>query len=387
MDTLIYSEVPVWLIGQLVDIHVDVAISANAGTVWPDDPGILDERVGLAVQGIIVVNGIVRRHQLVNQSITVTFETIGIATALAVRADVGVRVDFGEGIGVWRSQIQGRDRVENVARQRRVVHVLPIGRERDAIEALQLPHDGRAFLAEVERVALVGRHVLRDAEHRYVLRQSAPRLARAEIEHDEARPAFVGAVDEVGDSLARLGAIRVQVEPQVVEVRVWIVDGRGEGEGLVYGVVGQRDRNDLWATRLCVGHRGIALRVVDRRPSRVEHPERLGSWEHAVVGGWRDPYCLNRDEACRIATAKRDAIPGGVELSDGQIQTEIWIRLLCGFVDDYTKRVPVSAAGVRGEDAAIRGNCNAYRPLVVVYCATVSGMFASITCLVWGTIQ
>ena len=43
----ICAVVPHRLIGQLIDIHIQIPISRNARTVRPDDPGVSDERMGL----------------------------------------------------------------------------------------------------------------------------------------------------------------------------------------------------------------------------------------------------------------------------------------------------------------------------------------------------
>jgi hypothetical protein len=82
-----------YLIEQLIDVEVNVPISANTRAIGPQDARIANERVRLAVaigRRVVEVHSIVLRHQLVHEPIVVTFEAIGIATSLAVVADIAV---------------------------------------------------------------------------------------------------------------------------------------------------------------------------------------------------------------------------------------------------------------------------------------------------------
>ena len=91
--------------------------------------------------------------------------------------------------------------------------------------------EGEAGAALVEGHALVGRYVFEGAEGGGVLGQLAPGFAGSEVEHDETVAALVTAVIDVADSFAGGSDVCSHVEAQVVHVRIWVVDGSGEGIG------------------------------------------------------------------------------------------------------------------------------------------------------------
>lgn len=136
MHSSVLSKIPIRLIRQLVDVHVDIAIRPYASTVGPDDSGIPHKPVCQAVFGVEVVDAIVLRHELVNEAVGVAFEAVGVAAALSVGGDIGMGLDFGKRVGVAGAQVARRDGVENALGEWRVIHRVPIGGELDSIEAL-----------------------------------------------------------------------------------------------------------------------------------------------------------------------------------------------------------------------------------------------------------
>lgn len=214
------------------------------------------------------------RHELVNQTVGVALEAVGIAAALPVGGYVGVGFDFGEGIGVAGAEVARGDGVECVLGEGRVVHCSSVGGELEAVETFLLPLDGHAALTQVEGVTLVAWDVVFAAEDGCVLGEASPGVARAEIDHDEAGATFVGGVNEVGDALAGgIAQIGVEVEAEIVQVAVWVVHAGWKGVGVVYRVVRQTDGYEFRASRLGVGHTGVALSTVDGRTPGVDCPQ------------------------------------------------------------------------------------------------------------------
>lgn len=208
-----------------------------------------------------------------------------------------------------------------------------------------------AELAEIERNVLIRRYVLVDAQHRRVLTQPAPRLAGAEVEHDEAWTSFVGAVDEVGNTLAvRARHVGAQIEAQVVEIAIGEVDIGREGVGLVEGVIAATDvhSEQLGAAGLCVDHGGNHLSIHDGRATSVEDPKGFGT--RRCLGG--DVEGLDVDQAGGIRAAERNAVVGGVDLRGRQILNRPVLRerLLGGQVRDDSESVGKVSAGVAGKD-------------------------------------
>jgi len=362
VQAAIDAEVPVRLERQLVDVHVEVSVRGDRRRVGPENAWVADEGLGLADRWVEVVDGVLGWHQLVDQSVAVALEAVAVAAALALGGYVGVRPDLGQWVAVALAQVGGWDRVERVGGQWRVVNCLAVGAELDTVETLLLPGDGHAELAEVEWVAEVRWDVVWYAKNRVVLFQTAPGLAGTEIEHDETVAALVGGVDDVGDSLASGGDVGVEVEADVVHVRVWVVNGRWEGVGLVDGVVGQRDRNKLWSTELSIWHGWVACSAVDSRTSSVENPKSL--WSGA--GLWSDVECLNRDESADVATAEGDAGNGGVQGIWCNLEGLGWIGCLGSLVDGLTESVLVATAGVANKEATGGRDSKTDGPLVVV---------------------
>lgn len=160
-------------------------------------------------------------------------------------------------------------------------------------------------------MALIARHIILTAQDRRILRETSPGLSCTEIYHDEARAAFVGRINEVGNSFAgRVGKIRIEVESQVIEIAVRIVHTRREGESLVDGVVRQIDRYKFRSAWLGVGHAWVTLRVMHSRSSGVNRPE--GLWTLRVARCY--VHSLHADESRGISRTERDPVPGRVEL-------------------------------------------------------------------------
>lgn len=82
---------------HLIDVHIDIPIESNRRAIWPDDARVSEEAVRLAIAircRVVVIDGVVRGHELVDEAIGVALEAIGVATTLAVAADVAVGVEL-----------------------------------------------------------------------------------------------------------------------------------------------------------------------------------------------------------------------------------------------------------------------------------------------------
>ena len=115
MHSQIHTIIPLRLIRQLVDIHVEIAICADTRGVRPEDPWIADKAVDLQVGRVIVVDGVVGGHEHVDAALIVAFEAVGLAAALAEPGDIVAGGLFGEGIGGWGEEVGGGDAVEVLA--------------------------------------------------------------------------------------------------------------------------------------------------------------------------------------------------------------------------------------------------------------------------------
>jgi len=155
LDSSVYIEVPIRLVWKLVDVHVEITIRTNASTVRPDDTRVLEPTMSLEIGGIVVVDGVVSGHQLVDQSIAVTFEAIGVTTTLAVVRDVRVSCEFGKRITVPSAEVDTWDGIEVVGSERAVVHSLSIGSKLDTIKTFLLVADRHAKLIEVSARLLI----------------------------------------------------------------------------------------------------------------------------------------------------------------------------------------------------------------------------------------
>lgn len=162
-----------------------------------------------------------------------------------------------------------------------------------------------------------------------MLRQSSPGSSRIQVEDDEAVSALVGGIDEVSDP----GAV-VEIEADVVEVRVWVVDGRGKSVRPGDLVRSQVDRDQFGAPDGGIGHGAI-----DGRPSGVDHPE----------GVARDVECLHGDEVVGQSHASH-GIRGEVGKPAGRrVQGLVRVRLLCCRPGHHAERVGVVAPSVADE--------------------------------------
>ena len=291
--------VPIGLVRQLVDVEVNVPVEPDVCRIGPDDPRVPDVRFRLQRRGIVNVDGVLLRHEHVHGAVAVGAEAVCVAAALTQVHHVVGRALRAQDVERWiRAEVARFDAVEVVARQRGVVHDVAVEGEFGAVEALGYVGQGQTRAALVKGYPLVRGHVVEGAERGRVPVQLAPGFARAEVQHDEARAAFVAAVDDVGYPLARCGGVGAHVEAEVVHVRVWVVDARRERVGSADGVVGQVDGYEFGPPGGCVRHRE-RFRFVRARSSRVEDPE-------GVVRG--DEKGLHADEGvCRVAT-ERDPI-------------------------------------------------------------------------------
>ena len=211
MHPQILPIVPHGLIRQLIDIHIKVPIRPDTRAIRPDNTRVSDVAVRLQVARVVVVDSIMLRYELVHQPIRVPLKAIPVPTALAQTADVIVRRLVGERVAVAFAQVRGGHRVEHVAGERGVVDGVAVGRDLDPVEPFLQVADGAAERLLVEGVALVGGHVLVHAQHGVVLREASPGFAGGEIEHDEAGPALVAAVDDVGDALSAGRDVRSKI--------------------------------------------------------------------------------------------------------------------------------------------------------------------------------
>lgn len=293
MHPPVHAVVPVRLVRQLINVHVDVTIRGDARTIGPYDSWVPHKPMGLSILWVKVVNRVLLRHQLVDEPIRIALEAVRIAAALPMARYIGVRFNFSQRIGVTCAKIPCRDRVQHVRRERGVVQSLSVGRELYPVEAFLLPANRHATLSEVERVTLVRGHVVETTQDGEILCEAPPGFARAEIHHDEARSAFVGRVYEIGDAMARgIREIGIEIEAEVIEVRIGIVHARWKREGLVDGIICKRYGYKFRASRLGVRHRGVALGVVHRGSTCIDCPERF--WTLGV--GRRDVDGLDADE-------------------------------------------------------------------------------------------
>ena len=169
MHPEIHAIIPLGLIRQLVNIHVEIPIRAYTRGIRPEDPRIADKAMDLQVRRVVVVDGVVGGHEHVDAAVVVAFEAVGLAAALAEPGDVVAGGLFGEGVGGRGEEVGGGDAVEGLARQRAVVDVGAVRGDLDAVEAFLLVGEGGAGVAVVEGVALVGGDGAWDAEDGGVL--------------------------------------------------------------------------------------------------------------------------------------------------------------------------------------------------------------------------
>ena len=291
--------VPIRLIRQLVDVEINVPIEPHIGRIRPNDPRVPHVRLRLQGRRIVHVNRILLRHEHVHGPVAVPAEPVGVAAPLTQVFDVVGRALRAQGvIGRVRAEVLRFDAVEIVAGEGGVVHDVAVEGELDAIEAFLDVGQRQAGAALVKGQALVGGDVAWGAEGGGVLGQLAPRLAGAEVEHDEARPALVAAIDNICDTLAGSGGVGSHVETDIVHVGIGIVDAGQKGVGPDDGVVVEVDGYQLWSARRGVWH-GQHFRLVRAGSSSVKDPE-------SIVGS--DEQGLNADECfCRV-TSKWDAI-------------------------------------------------------------------------------
>ena len=217
--------VPIRLIRQLIDVEIKVAVEPDIGRIRPNDPRVPHVRLRLQGGGIVQVNGILLRHEHVHGAVAVAAEAVGVAAALAEVLDVvGRALRAQDVVGRVRAQVLRFDAVEVVAGEGGIVHEVAVEGELDAVETLLDMGQRQARAALVKGLALVGGDVAWGAEGGGMLSQLAPRVAGAEVEHDEACAALVAAVDDVGDALAGCGGVGSHVETDVVHVGIGIVD-------------------------------------------------------------------------------------------------------------------------------------------------------------------
>lgn len=75
----------------------------------------------LQIVRVVVVDGVLGGHELVDATLRVAFEAVGVAAALAVAAYVAVGCQGGEGVGVAGAEVEGRNAVEGCAGEGGVV--------------------------------------------------------------------------------------------------------------------------------------------------------------------------------------------------------------------------------------------------------------------------
>lgn len=80
--------VPVRLVGELVDVEVDVPVKAQVGAVRPEDARVPDVRFRLQGGGVVVVDGVLLGHEHVDRAVAVAGEAVRVAAALAEVLDV-----------------------------------------------------------------------------------------------------------------------------------------------------------------------------------------------------------------------------------------------------------------------------------------------------------
>lgn len=109
--------------------------------------------------------------------------------------DVAMRSQLRQRIAIPRPEIDARDRVQIVRRQRTVVDPLSVRGQLDTVETFLLIADGHAKLVVVARTGEIGGQILVHAKDGWVFGKTTPGFAGTEIEHYEAGAAFVAGVD------------------------------------------------------------------------------------------------------------------------------------------------------------------------------------------------
>lgn len=135
----------------LVNVHVEISIEANGRGVGPEDTRVLDETSCLESVRVIHIDSVLSGHELVDESIGITLEAIGISTSLSMVRDIAVSSELSKRVAVPCTQVDTRNRVEVVRRQRTVVDTRSVRGELDAVETFLLVTDGHAKLVEVAR--------------------------------------------------------------------------------------------------------------------------------------------------------------------------------------------------------------------------------------------
>jgi hypothetical protein len=87
-----------------------------------------------------------------------------------------------------------------------------------------------------------------------MLRQAAPGGARAEVEHDEARAAFVGGVDDESDAGAGGRGVGPQVEPDVVHITIRKMHIRRKRIRRIHAIIRQIDLRHAGIKSVHISH-------------------------------------------------------------------------------------------------------------------------------------
>ena len=194
--------IPHRLVRQLVNIHVEIPVRANRSTIWPQNSRVTHEPVRLEICRVIVGNGVLGGHELLDEAVGVAFEAICLTAALAEPDYVVGCGLFGELVGVASAEVEGGNSVDGLCREgssrcncHRGCFWMP------SRPSYWWPRGMPGHL-EIEGVALVSWGVFVDAEDRGVLGKGTPGLASAEIEHNEACATIAGGADDIADAAA-----------------------------------------------------------------------------------------------------------------------------------------------------------------------------------------
>jgi len=213
---------------NLILRKIQIPIRRNRHTIRPANPRIPYKHTQQPSRRIEDIDSVLFEITQIDEPVAVRLEAVGDAF-LAVRDHGCLSADFGEG-GVV-AQARGGDAVQIAARDGGPVEGFAVGAGRAGDDALVGAGDAVDGLAPDELEELLLGADLRDVV------EVAPRGAGAEVDDDEAVAAFGAGVGDVGDSLARGGDVRPEVETDVVEVLGrWSVRSRGGGKDWTYGI-------------------------------------------------------------------------------------------------------------------------------------------------------
>lgn len=174
-------------------------------------------------------------HTVINEAICIRLHAVR-DSRLPVVVDSALSENLAGGTAIAQS-LRG-DRVQVSVRDGFPIQSLSIRGQCDTIGAEIQVGEWQARLSAVYDFAPQVLYVLLFDVYGVVAVEMAPSLAGAKVGHYNTIAALGGGIGDVCDALAGgAGEVGAQVEANVVEVRVWVCDGRGEEDCLKDGVV------------------------------------------------------------------------------------------------------------------------------------------------------